>query len=203
MKRLDCEQYSADWWEARRGIPTASEFGRIITPKTGALSARADEYSAELIVDTVQEPEEIHFQSYWMERGSLLEPEAADWYEFRFGIELEQIGILLNHGAGYSPDRLAGKGAVEFKCPKPSTHVKWCLRGGLPDEHRPQVHGGLHIGGLDWIDFVSYCPGFRPLVVRVEPDSYTTKVESALSDFVVRLDTARRQILGDEVREAA
>lgn len=28
---VDCAQYSAEWWEARRGLPTASEFHRIVT----------------------------------------------------------------------------------------------------------------------------------------------------------------------------
>lgn len=32
MKIVKCPQYSDLWWEARRGIPTASEAGRIITP---------------------------------------------------------------------------------------------------------------------------------------------------------------------------
>ena len=32
MKIIQCEQGSSDWWLARSGIPTASEFDRIVTP---------------------------------------------------------------------------------------------------------------------------------------------------------------------------
>ena len=184
MKRLEVAQGSPEWFEARRGIPTASAFGKIITPARGELSAQSVGYIAELIAETTEDynPEE-QCRSYWMERGREIEPEARDWYAFRYNVEIEEVGIILNHGAGYSPDGLIGKGAVEFKCPKPSTHVKWLLKGGLPDEHKPQVHGGLYIGDLDWIDFVSYCPGFRKLVVRVTPDKYTQNVAAALRQF--------------------
>lgn len=186
MKRLDCEQGSADWFEARRGIPTASEFGKIITPKRGELSTQSVGYIAELIEQSAPDydPEEL-CRSYWMERGREMEPDGADWYEFRYAVELQKVGIILNHDAGYSPDRLVvgQNGAIEIKCPKPSTHIKWLLKGGLPDEHKPQVHGGLHIGELDWIDFVSYCPGYRKLVVRVTPDTYTQNVAAALRAF--------------------
>jgi hypothetical protein len=37
-------QLSDEWHRLRMGIPTASEFGRIITPKTMKLSAQAPEY---------------------------------------------------------------------------------------------------------------------------------------------------------------
>ena len=195
MQRLDIEQGSIEWIEARRGIPTASEFGRFVTPKRGDLSAQAEGYMADLIVETIDFDPEEQFRSYWMDRGLILEPEAADWYEFRYDTPLERLGLILNLGAGYSPDRVVGpKGAVEIKCPAPKTHVKWLLDGGLPDEHKPQVHGGLLIGELDWIDFVSYCPKYKPLVIRVTPDEYTTKVEAALNSFLEKYEAAKQRI---------
>lgn len=181
---LNIEQGEPEWFEARRGIPTASAFGKIITPTRGELSTQSVGYIAELIAETLDYDPEEQCRSYWMDRGREIEPEARDWYAFRYNVEIQQVGIILNHGAGYSPDGLIDpNGAVEFKCPKPSTHVKWLLKGGLPNEHKPQVHSGLHIGELDWIDFVSYCPGFRPLVVRVTPDTYTKNVAAALRAF--------------------
>jgi hypothetical protein len=38
------EQYSDEWWAARVGIPTASCFGKIITPKTMQPSKQAEKY---------------------------------------------------------------------------------------------------------------------------------------------------------------
>ena len=196
MKRLDIPQGEREWFEARKGIPTASEFYKIVTPKTGALSAQATGYIAELIDEIVHPDTEEMFRSYWMERGRIMEEEAANWYEFRYDVPLEKIGIILNHGAGYSPDRAIGlKGAVEFKCPKPTTHVKWMLNGGPLDDHRPQVHGGLIIGELEWIDLVSYCPGYKTIVVRVTPNDYTVKVEKALDSFLMQYEEAKVKVL--------
>lgn len=194
MKRLDIEQRSPEWYQARSGIPTASEFGRFITPKRGDLSAQATGYIADLIVETVEGSSE-GMSSYYMDRGSLLEDEARSWYEFKYGCEIEQTGLILNKGAGWSPDGLVCPGAIEIKCPKPSTHVTWLLDGGLPDAHRPQCHGALYVGELEWLDFVSYCPGYKTLVVKITPDDYTTKVATALSKFLERLDEAKSRIL--------
>ena len=46
---FDFAQYSPEWWNVRRGIPTASEFDRILTPATGKPSKSADGYACQLI----------------------------------------------------------------------------------------------------------------------------------------------------------
>ena len=48
MIELPCQQGSVEWFEARLGIPTASEFSRIVTP-TGKLSASRHAYMGELL----------------------------------------------------------------------------------------------------------------------------------------------------------
>ena len=48
MIELPCQQGSVEWFEARLGIPTASEFSRIVTP-TGKLSAARVTYMGELL----------------------------------------------------------------------------------------------------------------------------------------------------------
>jgi hypothetical protein len=85
-------------------------------------------------------------------------------------------------------------GAVEAKCPKAQTHVKWLMKGGLPDEHKPQCHGALVVGDLEWVDFISYCAGYRALIVRVVRDDYTAKVEKALQQFIQRYEAAKMRI---------
>jgi len=193
MKILDCEQGSPEWEEARRGIPTASEFSSIITPKTGKLSAGADAYIARLIAESVV-VEDGWAGNAWTDRGKIMEREACAWYAFNFDIEVRHVGIILNKGAGYSPDGLCDNGAIEAKCPKASSHVVWLMRGTLPDEHKVQCHAGLCIGELEWLDFVSYHPDFEPFVVRVYPDEYTEKVDAALSSFLERYEDAKAKI---------
>ena len=83
------------------------------------------------------------------------------------------------------------KALLEIKCPKPSTHVYWFLAGELPDKHRPQCHAALLLAERDWLDFVSYCPGFPALLLRVVPDDYTDKVAAALAAMApsnIRID---------------
>jgi len=192
---LEIPQGEPEWFQARLGIPTASAASKIITPKTGKLSSQVDAYIAELIAETVEAGDE-QTRSYWMERGILYESEARDWYEFRTGQEVRQVGLVLNHGAGWSPDGLVGDdGAVEFKCPKGSTHVKYLMAGELPDEYRPQCHMGLWVGEREWMDFVSYHPAFNPFLIRVLRDDYTEKVGAALAEFVQRYEETKSRIL--------
>lgn len=193
---VDYEQGSDEWLAQRRGIPTASGFGKIITPKTGKLSATADKYIAELIAEEVA-PIEDFCGNQWTERGHQLEPEARAWYEFEKDCEVTQVGMILldDRSAGVSPDGLVGEaGMVEIKCPKPSTHVHWYLSGSLPDEHKPQCHAALLLAEREWLDFISYCPGFPPLLVRVTPDDYTQKVAEALATFTEKLNEAKGRI---------
>lgn len=193
MITLDIEQGTPEWFDARRGVPTASEFSSIITPKTGVLSASAESYIAALIAETVVDEDDWQ-GNQWTERGKLYEPEARGWYEFTTGNEVTQTGIVLNRGAGWSPDGLVGPGGLEIKCPKASTHVKWLLADQLPAEHKVQCHAAIVIGELEWLDFVSYHPDFRSLLVRVEPDEYTEKVRKALSLFLDALYDAKEKL---------
>ena len=195
MQVLDIEQGSPEWFEARKGLPTASCFSKIITPKTGKLSASVDAYIAELIAETKEDTTE-QIRSYWMERGRLLEGEARAWYEFETDSDVEQVGLILNHGVGYSPDGLADpKGGLEIKCPMPKTHIKYLMAGEIPIEYKPQLHGGLYVAELDWIDFLSYCPGYNPLLIRVVPDDYTKQLAEALAIFLERYEAAKKRVL--------
>lgn len=194
MKVLDIEQGSVEWHQARCGIPTVSEFSRFITPARGDYSKQSIGYIADLIVESVEGPPD-NASSYWMERGVNLESEARNFYEFDRECEVESTGMILNKGAGWSPDGRVGINGLEIKCPKPSTHVKWLLDGILPSEHAPQVHGALVVGECEWVDFMSYCPGYAPLLIRVEPSKYTEKVGKALETFLVEYETAKARVL--------
>lgn len=193
MQRIDCKQGSEEWLEARLGIPTVSEFSRFITPAKGDFSTQCDGYVADLIVEATEGLTDT-YKSQWMEHGTLTEPEALDYYAFDTGRTVEKCGLILNKGAGWSPDGLILPGAVEAKCPKSTTHVKWLMKGGLPNEHKPQCHGALVVGELEWVDFISYCEGYRALIVRVVRDDYTVKVEAALKRFLDYLDEAKYKV---------
>jgi len=197
VERIEVEQLSDEWYAARCGVPTVSRFADFITPARGDYSKSAVRYIARLIRETVSGPVR-GYTSAAMLHGIVTEDEAAAWYEFAHDCETEKVGLILNKGAGWSPDRLAGvKGAIEIKCPEPETHIMWLLNGGLPVEHKPQCHGAIIIGELKWLDFVSYCPGYKTLVVRVVSDDYTAKVGTALTKFLIQYSVARKEVIGN------
>lgn len=184
---IDCEQRSPEWYAIRRGIPTASEFGSIITAKRGEYAAAADTYINSLIDEQVRPDAERGFTgNRHTQRGNALEDEAREFYAFLHDVTPRQVGFILNDEGtlGCSPDSLIDPdGGLEVKCPDGPTHVKWLRAGGIPDEHKAQVHGSLIISGRAWWGFLSYCPGYEPLIVRVEPDAFTLKLRTHLQRF--------------------
>ena len=200
------EQYSPEWWSIRKGIPTASCASKIVTP-TGNLSVQSRAYMNELIADSLGFGDEPTEPTEWMTRGLELEPEARAFYEFDSGLTVDQVGFITNDEgtAGCSPDGLIvteqpeGEAIKywsgwECKCPKASTHIGYLLKGGLPDYYKPQVHFSMAVSGIrEWV-FVSYFPGLEPLIVSVEWDEYTDKINEAIAGFTENLAAAREKL---------
>jgi len=88
---LDCEQGSDAWRQARLGIPTASQYKRIMT-NSGAASEQATAYLAELIAERITGQPADGYTSDDMARGTKLEPQARAAYEFATGNSVQQIG---------------------------------------------------------------------------------------------------------------
>jgi hypothetical protein len=190
-REFHCEQLSTDWWQLRRGIPTASAFGRILTPAKGEPSAQQDDYIAELISERSEfRPPYVvpsgGFTTDEMAEGLRREPEARSWYALQTDGEVRQVGFVLSACGrfGCSPDALVGDdGVLELKNPAAKTHVRYLMRGGLPVEYRCQVHGALIVTGRRFVDFCSYSPGLAPLLVRVTADEFTEKLRAELEAF--------------------
>jgi hypothetical protein len=190
-QEFHCEQLSHSWWQLRRGVPTASGFDRILTPAQGKPSGQQEDYIAELVAERAEFTAPFvvpsgGFVSGEMEEGLRREPEARSWYAMQTDGTVRQVGFVLSACGrwGCSPDALVGEdGGLELKNPAAKTHVRWLLRGGLPPEYRCQVHGCLIVTGRKFWDFLSYMPGFPPLLVRVEPDDFTEKLRAELEAF--------------------
>jgi len=197
------EQGTEEWWELKKGIPSASQYHRILTPARGEISKQAEDYAAELIGDEfgLIAPEGVeNFTNRAVRWGIETENEAREWYCFQTGLEVRRAGWLTTKDGrfGCSPDGLVGEtGGLELKCPQSKTHVLYCLdpRRLLMD-YRCQVHGALWISKRQWWDLVSYCPGLPGLRMRIEPDEFTDKLGIALGHFWTMLQDMRTKIVG-------
>lgn len=189
----ELSQGSTEWFKARLGLATASCFDQIITPKTGEPSKSMDAYANRLIGELITGENSEKFENYWMERGAILEADAAAAYEVITDYKLDRGGFLTNDDMtiGASPDRrVSGPngnviGGVEIKCPSPAVHVTNLLREGKIDpSYTPQVQGQIMVGGFEFVDWFSYHPDMPPAHIRTfRDDVYCEKLQNALDEF--------------------
>jgi hypothetical protein len=194
---LKCKQRSPEWVQARIGIPTASAFSKILTPKTLELSKSSVVYRDRLVAEWAlgASLDEEERKTMWMERGSSMEEEAVSYYEMERGIDTEPVGFVLRDDrlVGCSPDRFVGSdGGLEIKCPSAAVHVGYLL-GEVSAEFMAQVQGTLWLTGRSWWDLLSYHPHFEPALRRIERnEDYIAALESAVSAFIDDLLAARK-----------
>lgn len=183
----DCPQGSALWVKARLGLPTASEFGKILTP-TGELSKQASKYAYRLIYEILmRQPAQDLEGLEHIDRGKEMEPKAVQAYEFELDIETKEIGFITDDAGefGCSPDRLVGDdGVLEVKCPTAQVHIGYMIEGPDP-KYNPQRQGQLFITERSWGDFLSYHPSFPRVLVRTaRNEAYISKMRRAIKEFV-------------------
>lgn len=189
MKILDVTQGLPDWLTAKAGIPSASNFDKIVTT-AGKPSKQRLKYLYRLAGETVTGVPEETYQSAAMLQGIELEASAREMYQFVTSQEVKEVGFCLaDDGYGCSPDGLVGEnGLVEIKCPLMSTQVGYLLKNVAPVDYFQQMQGQLLVTGRKWCDFVSYFAGLRPLIVRVERDeAFLKALEGELREFTREL----------------
>lgn len=165
---LNDEQGSPEWLASRLGRPSASMFGKLITG-TGKPSSSAESYINELIGERLTGRSKPFFTNEHMERGTALEPEAREAYEYITDFEVVETGFILDDSEefGCSPDGLVGNdGGLEIKCPSTGVHVSYLRKKVVPAKYYQQVQGCMWITGRDWWDFMSYHPEMPHLLVR-------------------------------------
>lgn len=198
MTTIDTPQRSREWFEVRRGIPTASRFDKILTAVTAKPSSSQDALIDELIAESVLPPDEgliPRFVSPEMEEGMRLEAEARCAYELEYAkAPVTEVGFVIHDSGlfGGSPDALVGKdGGVEIKCPLAKTHVGYVRAGVLPPEYKLQVHGYMVVTGRAYWDFFSYSRHFPSFHIRTKRDAFTAILGNALASFCARYNAER------------
>lgn len=196
MRLIECEQGSEEWLKARLGVPSASNFSKLITMK-GTLSTQAKAYVDALVAETITGESTYVKVTDAMQRGTELEPYARERYFYETGNSVDEVGFCLHddYQAGASPDGLIGEdGGLEIKCPLGGTMVSYLRVGRLPSKYWQQVQGCLHITGRKWWDFMAYHPDMKPLIVRVERDeAFIAALDALLIDVVKEIESLVKQ----------
>jgi len=205
MIRLNMPQGGADWLLIRAGMPTASQFSKVITPAKFAVSTSVELYSSHLLAELYYGGPIDSDSSQFMERGKELEAEALAWYELGVSEEVETTGFCMSDDQRYgcSPDALVGdEGGCEIKVPAMVTHLDYLIKDELPTKYLLQVQGSMLVTGRKWWDFVSWHPTAKPLVVRVKRDEdIILALQGGLNILCMRLDEKVEQLSEIEGRD--
>lgn len=186
MQIIHCEQGSGDWFRARMGIPTASEFASLLANgKGGGESKMRRTYMLKLAGEIITGDPMESYCSADMERGRIMEGEARDLYAFMTDIEPQRVGFVRSGDKGCSPDALIGAdGMLEIKTKSPHILLDVLLKDEFPPEHRAQCQGALWVAEREWIDLACYWPRL-PLFVRraYRDDGYIATIAGAVRQF--------------------
>jgi putative phage-type endonuclease len=153
----DVEQGSYEWHQIRLGKITSTRLKKLMSKDNLSL---VDELIAE---EETGISDDDGFVSEDMQRGIDLEPLAIKEYESVTGNTVTRYGILQSDELPIlcqSPDGYVGtEGAIEVKCPRTKTHIKYIRQGKIPNDYKEQVWTYFMVNpNLKWLDFISYDP---------------------------------------------
>lgn len=190
---INVEQNTAEWFHARKGIPTASAFSDVLAKGEGK-TRRA--YMLKLAGEILTGEPMENFSSAATDRGHLMEPEARDLYMFQTGAELDRVGFVRCGRAGCSPDSLIGEeGGLEIKTTAPHLLIDLILKDEFPAIHKAQVQGTLWVTGRQWWDIAVYWPGLPLFVKRTHRDEvFIANLDAEVDRFNTELDSIVAQM---------
>jgi predicted phage-related endonuclease len=153
----DVQQGSYEWHQLRLGKITSTRLKKLMSKDNLSL---VDELIAE---EETGISDDDGFVSEEMQRGIDLEPLAIKEYESVTGNTVTRYGFLQSDELPIlcqSPDGYVGvDGAIEVKCPKTKTHIKYIRQGKIPNDYKEQVWTYFMVNpNLKWLDFISYDP---------------------------------------------
>jgi hypothetical protein len=205
---VECEQGTPEWYAARRGLPTASEFATILAKgRDGGASVTRRTYMLKLAGEIITEELTESYSNGFMERGKEQEAEARDLYAFINDDPLERVGFVRNGNVGCSPDAfVGGRGVLEIKTAMAHILIGHLIKDDFPPEHRAQTQGALWVCEREWVDLAVYSPKLPLFVKRAYRDEeYIRNLAAAVAQFNEELaavvESVRRY--GEPARAAA
>lgn len=202
MRIIDCAQGSPEWFDARAGIPTASEFGNLVSP---TYEVRKGDMPASYLARKLAErwvggPIQDFGGTGDMQQGTLRQADALAWFRFETNRQVHEVGFVLadDGKSGCSPDGLldGDTSGIEVKSPRLDTHCKYLLAGRMPPEYNAQVQGSMYVTGAAEWTFLSYSPIMPPLLLRVDRDPDAQEaIATALAAFSDRIEGAYQRLV--------
>jgi len=195
----NCEQGTEEWFALRAGIPTASNFSKLVT-STGARSKSLEGYAITLAGEKYAgKPLDQWNGNQWTERGKELEDAARAKYEMRNDVDAEIVGFITDDDKthGCSPDSLIGKsGMLEIKSLKAENHISAIMyykaKGKPPTTYIPQTQGQIMTAKREWCDLMFYHPDLPELIIRIYAD---IGFHSSLQEQIHNVTTERNKIM--------
>ena len=167
LQRPQFAQRTPEWYEARRGLITASDAAAALGIKPFASykgCPRADLLQKKL--------ENRPFTSIFVEHGVKYEDEARDAAMQQLGMRALDFGLLRHPELpwlGASPDGVTACGlCIEVKCP-----LRRKISDEVPEHYMPQVQVQMQVCGLDETLFIQYRPA---VLTKAEPYLCITRV---------------------------
>lgn len=207
MQVHNMPQGSPEWFEARKGIPTSSQFATVLASgrTKGSPSKTRQTYLYKLAGERLTNEPMESFSNRHTERGHEMEPQARQFYGFLHEVEPELVGFITNGPKGCSPDSLIGEsGMLEIKTKLPHLMIEAHERGKFPPEHYAQCQGQLWIAEREWCDLICYWPKMKPLIVRTYRDEdYIANLSEKVDEFNDELAALVAKYTPQELMEAA
>lgn len=193
---LDHIQHSEEWFAARRGRFTGSEFGKFVMRKDKkAIDAFQNNIDAKIGEEIDGDDCPPDYQDYWMKRGNVLESSALAAYESHTGNEIEKVGLAVHETLplGFSADAMVNQRSfgLELKCPSGKIQWQRLRERVVPDSYICQIHGSIFLMGCQHWDFFSWHPSMPALYLRVYRAPFTDELGTGLMDFARELETQK------------
>jgi len=194
----DIAQRSAEWFESRRGLVTASRIKDIAKKqKNGSFYATRETYKNQLIAEIITGVSVKIPTSDAMQHGIDTEDMARKEYSEIVWDDVVEAPFVKHpriERSGASPDALVGiEGLLEVKCPTTVTHVLTLRENKMPEDHNYQVQWQMACTGRKFCDFMSYDPRlpeqYRIYLERIDRDDlFIAQLEEIVVNFLKEVD---------------
>lgn len=185
---FDIEQNTPEWDVIKAGKWSASRAGTIM----GGLDTKGlADYIMDVAWGRVYGPiEHGTYKSSAMERGSNLEPETREKYQFETDCVIETCGFVEHSSipnVGWSPDGIAPcrKHGVEAKNPLHKAYMQVRRTGKIPAEYRWQCKWAAWVGELESLDFLCDHPRAGLIII---PSEVTESEKQQMAERVQLLE---------------